>query len=62
MKELINKIFKNAKIDRAKTQNHEDQDSDMLPSDVKMKPKKDADKEKKKIEPVQNQEAVPLED
>lgn len=29
MKELINKIFKNAKIDKVKTVNHADQDSDL---------------------------------
>ncbi|WP_284652548.1 translocation/assembly module TamB domain-containing protein [Flavobacterium terrisoli] len=62
MKELINKIFKNAKIDRAKTENHDDHDSDMLPNDVKMRGKKDSEKDKKKSDPVQNKEAAPAED
>lgn len=58
MKELINKIFKNAKIDRAKTQNHADQDSEMFPDGIRMK----SDKDKKKPTPVQNKEAIPTED
>ncbi|MBP6556945.1 MAG: translocation/assembly module TamB [Flavobacterium sp.] len=62
LKEFINKIFKNAKIDRVKTQNHADQDSEMLPEGMNMKSKKSDDKDKKKAEPATNKEAIPTED
>jgi hypothetical protein len=62
MKELINRIFKKAKIDRVKTANHDDHDSDMFPEGMNMKSKKAEEKEKKKPEPSSNKEAVPTED
>ncbi|GAA4024807.1 translocation/assembly module TamB domain-containing protein [Flavobacterium cheonhonense] len=62
MKELINRIFKKAKIDRVKTANHDDHDSDMFPEGMNMKSKKAEEKDKKKPEPSSNKEAVPTED
>ncbi|MEK8180692.1 translocation/assembly module TamB domain-containing protein [Flavobacterium buctense] len=62
MKELINKIFKNAKIDRVKTQNHADQDSEMFPEGIKMKTKNESENDKKKADIKANQEAVSPED
>lgn len=61
MKELINKIFKNAKIDRVKTQNHADQDSD-FPDGIRMKSKSDPNQGQKKPQPKPNQEGVPTDD
>lgn len=61
MKELINKIFKNAKIDRIKTVNHADQDSD-FPDGIRMKSKSDPKQEQKTQQPKPNQEGVPTED
>lgn len=61
-KELVNKIFKNAKLNRVKTQNHADHDSDMFPDGMRMKEKNSPEKDKKKNQPVQNKEAVPSED
>lgn len=61
MKELINKIFKNAKIDRVqKTRNHADQDSD-LPEGIQFTKPEDK-KEPKKAQPKPNQEGIPSED
>ncbi|NNT72314.1 translocation/assembly module TamB [Flavobacterium sp. IMCC34852] len=61
MKELINKIFKNAKIDRAqKTKNHADQDSD-LPEGIQFTKPEDK-KEPKKVQPKPNQDGIPTED
>jgi hypothetical protein len=60
MKELINKIFKNAKIDKVKTVNHADQDSD-LPDGIQFT-KPEQKKEPKKTAPAQNKDAIPMED
>lgn len=58
MKELINKIFKNAKIDKVKkTENHTDQDSDLPEGFQFTKPEEK--KDKKKGASDQNKEAVP---
>ncbi|MDI9257124.1 translocation/assembly module TamB domain-containing protein [Flavobacterium sedimenticola] len=63
LKELVNKILKNAKKNKAKkTENHDDHDSEMFPEGIQMKKKTDAEKDKKKSEPKPNPEAVPSED
>ena len=58
-KELVNKIFKNAKLDRAdsksKTEIH---DSSLSPDNIQIKDKKD----KKQPDPKPNQDAIPTED
>jgi hypothetical protein len=62
MKELINKIFKNAKLDKVKTENHADNDSDMLPDGMNIKSNKSEEKDKKKLAPTPNKEAIPTDD
>jgi hypothetical protein len=65
LKELINKIFKNAKIDKVTTNKSDDlHDSDLENIDLQSTEKKDKDKDKNKdIEnPSPNKEAIPVED
>ena len=56
----ILKIFKNAKIDKVKTVNHADQDSD-FPDGIQFT-KPDQKKEPKKPAPAQNKDAIPTEE
>lgn len=61
-KELVNKIFKNAKLERAPESNNSQlHDDSILPDYIHMKDKTD-DKEKKKEEVKPNSEAVPTDD
>ena len=59
-KELVNKIFKNAKLDKVKkpTSNSEVHDSSLSPDDIQIKDKKD----KKKDDPKPNKDAIQTED
>ena len=58
LKELVNKIFKNAKIERASTNVNYIIDSTLPSETIQLKDKK----EKKKVPQKSNQEAVPTED
>ncbi|MDN3677328.1 translocation/assembly module TamB domain-containing protein [Flavobacterium paronense] len=58
LKELVNKIFKNAKIERASTTTNQEHDSDIAPDGIQIKGKKD--KKQPDIKP--NQEAIPTDD
>jgi hypothetical protein len=65
LKELINKIFKNAKIDKVTTNKSDDlHDSDLENIDLQSTEKKDKEKDKNKdIEnPSPNREGIPVED
>ena len=57
-KELVNKIFKNAKLERVSTNNNGVHDSSLSPDDIQFKDKKD----KKKDYQKPNQDAIPTED
>jgi hypothetical protein len=57
-KELVNKIFKNAKLDRASSNTSEVHDSSLSLDDIQIKDKKD----KKKTDSKPNQEAIPTDD
>jgi hypothetical protein len=58
-KELVNRIFKNAKINKIAPKAEEIHDSSPLPDNIRIKDKKE---EKKKTEPTQNKEAIPTEE
>ena len=53
-KELVNKIFKNAKLEKVSTNNNEVHDSSFSPDEIQIKDKKD----KKESIPNQNKEAI----
>ena len=57
-KELVNKIFKNAKLEKVSSNNNDIHDSSLSPDEIQMKDKK----EKKKIETNPNRDAIPTED
>jgi hypothetical protein len=57
-KELVNKIFKNAKLDKVSTNLNQIQDSNLYPDDIQIKDKKN--KKQPNIKP--NQEAIPTDD
>jgi hypothetical protein len=57
-KELVNKIFKNAKLEKVSTNLNQIQDSNLYPDDIKIKDKKN--KKQPNIKP--NQEAIPTDD
>ena len=60
-KELVNKIFKNAKLDRADVPSIKIEiDDSLLPDDIELK--KQQEKEKKKIDPKSNQDAIQIEE
>jgi len=58
-KELVNRIFKNAKINKLVPKAEAIHDSSPLPDHIRIKDKKE---EKRKTEPTQNKEAIPTED
>jgi hypothetical protein len=61
--ELVNKIFKNAKLGKATTnKTTEIHDSSLLPDNMTIKEKKESDKDKKKPAPTPNKEAIPTDD
>jgi hypothetical protein len=62
LKELVNKIFKNAKIERASKASLHDHDSSMLPENIKIIDKDSDKKDKKETEPSPNKEGIPTED
>jgi hypothetical protein len=57
-KELLNKIFKNAKLEKVSTNLNQIQDSNLYPDDIQIKDKKN--KKQPNIKP--NQEAIPTDD
>ena len=57
-KELVNKIFKNAKLEKVSTNLNQIQDSNLYPDDIQIKDKKN--KKQPNIKP--NQEAIPTDD
>ena len=57
-KELVNKIFKNAKLEKVSTNLNQIQDSNLYPDDIQIKDKKN--KKKPNIKP--NQEAIPTDE
>lgn len=57
-KELVNKIFKNAKLEKVSTNLNQIQDSNLYPDDIKIKDKKN--KKQPTLKP--NQEAIPTDD
>ena len=57
-KDLVNKIFKNAKLEKVSTNLNQIQDSNLYPDDIKIKDKKN--KKQPTIKP--NQEAIPTDD
>lgn len=57
-KELVNKIFKNAKLEKVSTNLNQIQDSNLYPDDIQIKDKKN--KKHPNIKP--NQEAIPTDD
>ena len=57
-KDLVNKIFKNAKLEKVSTNLNQIQDSNLYPDDIKIKDKKN--KKQPNIKP--NQEAIPTDD
>ena len=57
-KELVNKIFKNAKLEKVSTNLNQIQDSNLYPDDIQTKDKKN--KKQPNIKP--NQEAIPTDD
>ena len=57
-KELVNKIFKNAKLERASSNTNQVNDSSLSPDDIQIKDKKD----KKKTEPAPNRDATPTDE
>jgi hypothetical protein len=57
-KELVNKIFKNAKLEKVSTNLNQIQDSNLYPDDIQIKDKKN--KKQPYIKP--NQEAIPTDD
>jgi hypothetical protein len=59
-KELVNKIFKNAKLERAESQNSQIHDDSLLPDGMNFKTPDD--KDKKKDNPKPNRDAVPTDD
>ncbi|WP_235922019.1 translocation/assembly module TamB domain-containing protein [Flavobacterium phycosphaerae] len=58
-KELVNRIFKNAKLNKIKTKTEEIHDSSPLPDYLHIVDKKE---DKKKPQPTQNKEAIPTDD
>jgi hypothetical protein len=56
---LVNKIFKNAKLEKVSTNLNQIQDSNLYPDDIKIKDKKNK-KQQPNIKP--NQEAIPTDD
>jgi hypothetical protein len=58
-KELVNKIFKNAKLEKVSTNLNQIQDSNLFPDDIQIKDKKNK-KQQPNIKP--NQEAIPTDD
>lgn len=61
-KELVNKIFKNAKLAKAASNNDGIHDSSLFPDNMHMKDKKASDKEKKEPQSNPNKEAIPTDD
>ena len=61
-RELVNKIFKNAKLDKVKSNSSQIHDDSLLPDGMKMKDKNQDEKEKNKDEPAPNKEAIPTDD
>ncbi len=61
-KELVNKIFKKAKLDRAPKTTTEIHDSSLEDDNIFIKSKKEDDKKKKTEPTTPNKEAVPGED
>ncbi|MGL2964389.1 translocation/assembly module TamB domain-containing protein [Flavobacterium sp. RSB2_4_14] len=62
-KELVNKIFKNAKMDKVPSKKNNDvHDSDIENTDLNSKENKDKDKNKDLETPSSNKEAIPVED
>jgi hypothetical protein len=58
-KELVNKIFKNAKLEKVSANLNQIQDSNLFPDDIQIKDKKNK-KQQPNIKP--NQEAIPTDD
>ena len=61
-KELVNKIFKNAKLEKVTTNNNDILDSSLLPDSIQIKDKKPIPKEKKNTATTPNKEAIPTEE
>ncbi|WP_396157382.1 translocation/assembly module TamB domain-containing protein [Flavobacterium sp.] len=61
-KELVNKIFKNAKLERAATKINQEPDSSFLPDNMHLNDKSPADKDKKNKDLKPNAEAIPEDD
>ena len=61
-KELVNKIFKNAKLEKVTTNNNDILDSSLLPDSIQIKDKKSIPKEKKNTATTPNKEAIPTEE
>ena len=60
-KELVNKIFKNAKLDKVSNNKNDIHDS-LLPEGMHFKDKSEENKKKKTTEPTPNKEAIPTEE
>ncbi len=61
-KELVNRLFKNAKLNKIDPKKSVTPDTDMLPDNMHFSEPKEADKEKEKPKPRPNQEAISPED
>ena len=61
-KQLLNKIFKNQKIEIEKKSVKEVSDSEVLPDYIQFEDKKNEKEEKKKTTVKQNDQAVPTDD
>ena len=62
LKELVNKIFKNAKIDRAEAKSNQEHDSSLFPDGINIKDKTPDGKDKKKPDASPNRDAIPTEE
>lgn len=62
LKELVNKIFKNAKIGTVSNSNSSDIHDSGLPENIQVIDKKASDKDKKKDNPAPNREAIPTDE
>ena len=61
-KELVNKIFKNAKLERAEAKSNQEHDSSLFPDGINLKDKNPDEKDKKKPDTNPNRDAIPTDD
>jgi hypothetical protein len=62
LSELVNKIFKNAKIVKETTKINQDSDSSLFPDNMQLKEKQPAEKDKKSQDDAPNRDAIPTDD